>query len=319
MNKPFWMSINDWASFVEHNADDNGVLSCINCGERDDMTIDHIRARVEGGNDHLSNLQPLCRSCNSSKGARTDSYWGRHHYFDSPLNQGKLRVSQNDFICAPVIENDELFSLPWSNINQKLFLYAQIVGAGKTLGMFVLPFALNQIAGIGNSRVDKMLIITKDRTLRKQIARELSHEPVDFGIVTEGPKVIELTNGGALLNPPDHDIAIMCPNMLWPMRDGMNLDENGIADTTTVEWTAHTKHIVSQYQLVVFDEVHYAYQNVSSFIKVATRSLVFGFTASPVDGAGDLLDEMVLMSTYGYSDACINDNSMKWLGNLEEV
>lgn len=39
----------------------------VNYGE---MTIDHIRPRVEGGSSRRENLQILCRRCNSSKGAR---------------------------------------------------------------------------------------------------------------------------------------------------------------------------------------------------------------------------------------------------------
>ena len=44
---------------------------CVKCG-RDDtkLTIDHIKPIALGGNDIASNIQPLCGSCNSAKGAR---------------------------------------------------------------------------------------------------------------------------------------------------------------------------------------------------------------------------------------------------------
>lgn len=45
-------------------------FKCKYCGSSDDLAIDHIKALVNGGTNNLDNLQLLCRSCNSSKGAR---------------------------------------------------------------------------------------------------------------------------------------------------------------------------------------------------------------------------------------------------------
>jgi len=42
---------------------------CRLCGSERDITIDHIIARSRGGSNDESNLQTLCRRCNSSKGA----------------------------------------------------------------------------------------------------------------------------------------------------------------------------------------------------------------------------------------------------------
>jgi 5-methylcytosine-specific restriction endonuclease McrA len=38
-----------------------------------DLTADHIIPLALGGKSELSNIQVLCRSCNSSKGKRTEN------------------------------------------------------------------------------------------------------------------------------------------------------------------------------------------------------------------------------------------------------
>lgn len=43
---------------------------CCYCGATEHLTIDHIHPLSKGGSNELDNLQTLCRSCNSRKGAR---------------------------------------------------------------------------------------------------------------------------------------------------------------------------------------------------------------------------------------------------------
>ena len=47
-------------------------FACVLCGTKDKLTIDHIHPVSKGGGDEISNLQILCRSCNSKKGARLE-------------------------------------------------------------------------------------------------------------------------------------------------------------------------------------------------------------------------------------------------------
>lgn len=44
---------------------------CQHCGTTERIEMDHIIPLSKGGTNHIDNLQPLCRSCNSKKGDRT--------------------------------------------------------------------------------------------------------------------------------------------------------------------------------------------------------------------------------------------------------
>ena len=45
-------------------------FTCVFCKSKDNLSIDHIIPVSKGGSDDKSNLQVLCRSCNSIKGNR---------------------------------------------------------------------------------------------------------------------------------------------------------------------------------------------------------------------------------------------------------
>lgn len=53
-----------WEVFERDN------FTCAKCGSRRNLTADHIIPESNGGETSASNLQTLCRSCNSKKGAR---------------------------------------------------------------------------------------------------------------------------------------------------------------------------------------------------------------------------------------------------------
>jgi hypothetical protein len=45
-------------------------FTCNHCGCGSSLSVDHIKPVKAGGDDSLSNLQTLCRSCNSKKGSK---------------------------------------------------------------------------------------------------------------------------------------------------------------------------------------------------------------------------------------------------------
>jgi hypothetical protein len=47
---------------------------CLKCGKEGKLTADHVIPVVMGGTSDISNIQPLCKSCNSSKGATIADY-----------------------------------------------------------------------------------------------------------------------------------------------------------------------------------------------------------------------------------------------------
>ena len=49
-------------------------FACLSCGIQRDLTKDHVKPICDGGSDAISNLQPLCLTCNSRKGGREADY-----------------------------------------------------------------------------------------------------------------------------------------------------------------------------------------------------------------------------------------------------
>jgi hypothetical protein len=45
-------------------------FTCVHCGTRRNLSIDHIKPESVGGTLEIANLQTLCRPCNSRKGNR---------------------------------------------------------------------------------------------------------------------------------------------------------------------------------------------------------------------------------------------------------
>lgn len=53
--------------------------SCARCGSKLQITRDHIIPISVGGTDNITNIQPLCQSCNSQKGNRSSENYLRNY------------------------------------------------------------------------------------------------------------------------------------------------------------------------------------------------------------------------------------------------
>lgn len=49
-------------------------FTCLNCGTRDGLSIDHIVSEIKGGKMEIDNLQTLCKNCNSKKRIKNIDY-----------------------------------------------------------------------------------------------------------------------------------------------------------------------------------------------------------------------------------------------------
>lgn len=47
---------------------------CLRCGSADGITPDHVVPLSHGGSNFITNIQPLCVSCNSAKGTHSTDY-----------------------------------------------------------------------------------------------------------------------------------------------------------------------------------------------------------------------------------------------------
>jgi 5-methylcytosine-specific restriction endonuclease McrA len=59
----------EWLALLESH----GVV-CLACGADEDLSVDHIVPLSHGASNAISNIQSLCETCNSLKGATVWNY-----------------------------------------------------------------------------------------------------------------------------------------------------------------------------------------------------------------------------------------------------
>lgn len=72
---------------------------CLRCGSAGLLTRDHVIPVSSRGRDDITNIQPLCRRCNSSKGSRCVDYRTRDKVALSKLNAVGERLFGRESAC----------------------------------------------------------------------------------------------------------------------------------------------------------------------------------------------------------------------------
>ncbi|QSV61623.1 MAG: hypothetical protein HEQ26_01490 [Dolichospermum sp. DL01] len=314
LNKPSWMNSDVWSQFIAKWSN-SPLCRHKGCNKPAD-TIDHIVARRNGGPDEIGNLQPLCREHNSKKGIKPDEYWSKKFFFDHPkINLDKLRKAQKRDGWDRILDYQDWFLRPWNQINRTIYGNFWIVGAGKTLAPVVQACALNYIIqkqlGKSYPRINRILILTKERAIRDQIANSLSgegageNELVKYGISLTAPTVGIIEEGWQLQDYPSLercDIWVACIHQFFETNN--NPKEK-------------LSEILAQFPFIAIDEPHYALPQVLNIVQKAVDSLVFGYTGTPIEADGKALSQFTLLSVYDYDDANENDHSMKYVSDKE--
>jgi Restriction endonuclease len=302
MRKPHWLSQQDWTTLLARY---NGIPHCAITGEiTDDLTIDHIVPRYDGGDDSISNLQFLKRSLNSRKGIRPDKYWSQSFYFDDVPMLANCRAAQRG-LYNEVMSYANWFSQSTTEISRLLYTFAMVVGSGKTLAVLMAACAYNQVirARWGAARrADRILVLTKERAIRDQFERDIKDDVMRYGIMPTKPRVGVVKRGDQFADESwlmSHDIIVSCVQQLWD-RTGINIEK-----------------LLHHFPVIFIDEPHFAVDQVYTIVEQASTSICFGGTGSPIDGMGKLLDRMIRLYCFSYQDADEQDRSVKHLDGAD--
>lgn len=310
-DKPTWMSMQQWR---ELKALDGGIAKCAYTGQTEHevkLVVDHIVPRSKGGKNEVSNYQFLCEELNLKKSANEDKYWKQEFYYDKDYDPTKFRYAQRDLAYLKILTHENHFQRPWSQINRIVYLLAWITGAGKTMSIHAISFALNQILrkekGVAYPRVDRVLVLVKEEALRDQLAKELAEDVVNYDICRVSPRVGLVEKSSQFETPywlEQQDILVSCLHQLWERDNGFRRD--------------NVEQILGKFAVIFFDEPHYAVDQVAALAEHATRSLCFGLTSTPINAKGNVLESFVLFSQFGLREAYQEQKNLKYLSSSDE-
>lgn len=311
VNKPTWMSLQQWRELLALHGNAPQCAYTQKTAYEAKLVVDHIVPRSKGGKNEVSNYQFLCEKLNLQKGAKEDKYWAQEFYYDKDYEPTKFRYAQRDLAFLKILTHEDHFQRPWSQINRVVYLLAWITGAGKTLSIHAVCFALNQILrkekGVAYPRVDRILVLVKERALRDQLAKELAEDVVNYGICGIAPSVGVVEGSHQLENDywlEQHHIVVSCLHQVWERDNGIHRD--------------NIEQILAKFAVIFFDEPHYAVDQVADLAEQATRSLCFGLTGTPINAKGNVLESYILFSQCGLREAYQQQQNLKYLSSSEE-
>lgn len=157
--------------------------------------------------------------------------------------------------------------------------------------------------GVAAPRADRILVLVKEQAIRDQLATDLETDLVKYGITSNAPRVLCVTDGSVWTQDQfldDHDIVVACIHQLWE-KDNKH--------------PSHLRRTLARFGLIFIDEQHYAFEQVMAIVNQASSSLCFGLTGTPIDAKGNLLNQCILFSEFGYQRANYEDNSVKYLSD----
>ena len=317
-----------------------GMFRCAaeTCGKPlkpDEIEWDHIISRHEfdnyspqkqealGGRAWLNgpdNTQPMHKACNLQKSDFPDPHWSKAGFFDHEIDTSKLRAAQRDYVYQVVaFDYQHIFAMSASLFSGRLIWHVGDTGCGKTISMAMTAFAINKarsmMTGLHNSgqRVRRILVVEKETELRNQAANELATELTKYGITADPPRVMTVTGTGdmaGLANVRSHDIAVTNLQAIWG------------AGRTEPERNAIISNFLRQFQVIFYDEPHYANEAIGKLMAYNRTAWHFGFSASPFEAEGHVRGHdphtgqhlAVRMSVFGWPEANLRDNSVKGLG-----
>jgi superfamily II DNA or RNA helicase/5-methylcytosine-specific restriction endonuclease McrA len=312
VDKPTWMTMQQWRELLALYGGIPQSAYTKKTALEAKLVVDHKLPRARGGKTEVDNLQFLTEEENLKKWANEDKYWTQDFYYDKPHDPNGFRHAQYFLAYRKILDYTKHFQRPWSQINRVVHLLAWITGAGKTMSIHAICFALNQVLrkekGIAYPRVDRILVLVKEQALRDQLEKELRDDVVSYGICKASPRVgVVKSNDKFELDYwlEQYDIVVACLQQVWKRDNGIPRD--------------NIEQILGKFAVIFFDEPHFAEPQVAELAEQATRSLCFGLTSTPINAKGNVLKSYVLFSQCGLREAYEEQQNLKYLSSSIDV
>lgn len=252
------------------------------------LELDHTIPRSKGGEDSASNCRLVCKNYNRSKNSKWDEKFTKKHSFFDYINEqneivilDKMRMPQKKVI-QELRKNIDFFIENYNNLFNHALLFGLKVGTGKTLIMTLFVLYVNYYMRKKNKAGfrpnQRMLILCPERFIAHQIKNELSgvrkkgvtkmSELKEIFGINATPKVLLVEESGKEYTPnivENYDIVVGCQQGLW-----------GLSDT-------ELRRLFYSFDVIVFDECHFATEQIRRLVSNAYGCLKLHFTSTPMD------------------------------------